>query len=62
MGWLAILTLEDEWRHDLSLPRVVYEYEDVFLDELSGLLTDPLPSDRKSVGNSTVTSQPSSLD
>ena len=25
-------------------------------------MTDPLPSDRKSVGNSTVTSQPSSLD
>ena len=25
-------------------------------------LTDPLPSDRKYVGNSTVTSQPSSLD
>ena len=25
-------------------------------------LTDPLPSDRKSAGNSTVTSQPSSLD
>ena len=26
------------------------------------LLTNPLPSDRKSAGNSTVTSQPSSLD
>ena len=26
------------------------------------LLTDPIPSDRKSVGNSIVTSQPSSLD
>ena len=25
-------------------------------------LTDPLPSDRKSIGNSTVTSQPSSFD
>ena len=37
MGWLASLTLEDEERLDLSLPRVVYEYEDVFLDELSGL-------------------------
>ena len=23
-------------RQDLGLPRVVYEYEDVFLDELSG--------------------------
>ena len=34
MGWLVNLTLEDEVRHDLSLPRVVCEYEDVFLDEL----------------------------
>ena len=30
MGWLAGLTLEDEVRRDLSLPRVVCEYEDVF--------------------------------
>ena len=37
MGWLAILTLEDEGRRDLSLPRVVCEYEDVFPDELLGL-------------------------
>ena len=37
MGWIASLTLEDEARHDLSLPRVVCEYEDVFSDELSGL-------------------------
>ena len=37
MGWLASLTLEDEGRLDLSLPRVVYEYDDVFSDELSGL-------------------------
>ena len=37
MGWLASLTLEDEVRQDLGLPRVVYEYEDVFPDELSGL-------------------------
>ena len=37
MGWLASLTLEDEGKQDLGLPRVVYEYEDVFLDELSGL-------------------------
>ena len=37
IGWLASLTLEDKVRQDLSLPRVVYEYEDVFLDELSGL-------------------------
>ena len=39
MGWLASLTIEDEARHDLSLPRVVCEYEDVFSDELSGLPT-----------------------
>ena len=37
MGCLASLTLEDEVRLNLSLPRVVYEYEDVFLDELPGL-------------------------
>ena len=37
MGWLASLTLEDEVRHDLSLPLVVCEYEDVFPDELPGL-------------------------
>ena len=37
MGWLASLTLEDEVRQDLSLPRVVCEYEDLFLDELPGL-------------------------
>ena len=37
MGWLASLTLEDERRRDLSLPRVVCEYEDVFPDELPGL-------------------------
>ena len=36
-GWLASLTLEDEVRPNLDLPRVVYEYEDVFPDELSGL-------------------------
>ena len=30
MGWLASLTLKDEMRQDLSLHRVVYEYEDVF--------------------------------
>ena len=41
-GWLASLTLEDEVRWDLSLPRVVYEYEYVFLDELPGL---PPPRD-----------------
>ena len=36
-GWLASLTPEDEVRQDVSLPRVVCEYEDVFLDELLGL-------------------------
>ena len=36
-GWLASLTLEDEMRPDLDLPRVVCEYEDVFPDELPGL-------------------------
>ena len=36
-GWLASLTLEDEERPDLDLPRVVCEYVDVFLDELPGL-------------------------
>ena len=30
MGWLSSLTLEDEVRQNLSLPRVVCEYEDVF--------------------------------
>ena len=29
-GWLASLTLEDEKRSDLDLPRVVCEYVDVF--------------------------------
>ena len=37
MGWLASLTLEDEGRLDLSLPRVVCEYDDVFTDKLPGL-------------------------
>ena len=37
MGWLASLTLKDEVRHDLSLPRVVCKYEDVYPDELPGL-------------------------
>ena len=31
-GWLASLTLEDEERPDLDLPRVVCEYVDVFPD------------------------------
>ena len=37
MGWLASLTLEDEVRQDLGLPRVVCDYEDVFPNELPGL-------------------------
>ena len=37
MGWLASLTLEDEVRQDLGLPLMVYEYEDVFPDELPEL-------------------------
>ena len=36
-GWLASLTLEDEGRPDLDLPRVVCEIVDVFPDELPGL-------------------------
>ena len=36
-SWLASLTLEDEERSDLDLPRVVCEYVDVFPDELPGL-------------------------
>ena len=36
-GWLASLTLEDQVRPDLDLPRVVCEYEDFFPDELPGL-------------------------
>ena len=37
MGLLASLTLENEARQKLSLPQVVCEYKDVFLDELLGL-------------------------
>ena len=36
-GWLASLSLEDEVRPDLDLPRVVCEYVDVYPDELPGL-------------------------
>ena len=36
-GWLVSLTLEDEVKPDLDLPRVVCEYVDVFSDELPGL-------------------------
>ena len=35
--WLASLTLENEERPDLDLPRVVYEYVDVFPDDLPEL-------------------------
>ena len=34
---MASLTLEDDLRQELGLPRVVCKYEDVFLKELSGL-------------------------
>ena len=37
MGWLVSLTLEDEARQELGLPRVVCEYEDIFSNELLGL-------------------------
>ena len=37
MGWLASLTMEDEVRQELGLPRVVCKYENIFLDELSRL-------------------------
>ena len=36
-GWLVNLTLEDEVRQELGVPRVVCEYTDVFLKELLGL-------------------------
>ena len=36
-GWLVSLTIEDEERPDLDLPRVVCEYVDVFPDELPRL-------------------------
>ena len=36
-GWLASLTLEDEVRPDLDLPRVVCEYVDVFFFQMSYL-------------------------
>ena len=36
-SWLARLTLEDEVRPDLDLPRLVCKYEDVFPDELPAL-------------------------
>ena len=36
-GWLASLTLKDEERPNLDIPRVICEYVDVFPDELPGL-------------------------
>ena len=36
-GCLVSLTLEVKVRQDLDLPQVIYEYEDVFPDELPGL-------------------------
>ncbi|XP_028101050.1 uncharacterized protein LOC114300363 [Camellia sinensis] len=36
-GWLASLVLEDKDRMELGLPRVMYEYIDVFPEELPGL-------------------------
>ena len=36
-GWLASLTLKDEEKPDLDLPRVICEYVDVFPNELPGL-------------------------
>ena len=41
-SWLASLTLEDEVRQDMSLPRVVCQYKDVFPNELPEL---PPPRD-----------------
>ena len=38
MGWLESLTLEDKVRQNLSLPRMVCKYEDVFPDELPNYL------------------------
>ena len=37
MGWLVSLTLEENGRLDLGLPRVVCEYEDIFSEELPRL-------------------------
>ena len=36
-SWLASLTLEDEVRQDMSLPRVVCEYEDIFFEQATGI-------------------------
>ena len=37
MSWLVSLTLDDEMRQELGLPRAVCEYEDFFPDELQEL-------------------------
>ena len=37
MGWLTSLTLENKARPQFSLTRVVFEYKDVFPDELPRL-------------------------
>ena len=37
MGWLVSLTLEDEVRQNLDLPRIICEHEYVFPNELLGL-------------------------
>ena len=37
MGWLVSLTLEEEARQELGLPRAVCEYEDFFPYELPRL-------------------------
>ena len=37
MRWLESLTLEDETRQELGLPRAFFEYKDVFSDELQRL-------------------------
>ena len=34
MGWLPSLTLEDEARQELGLPKAICVYEDIFPDEL----------------------------
>ena len=36
ISWLASLTLEEEERQELGLPRAVCEYENVFPNELPG--------------------------
>ena len=38
MGWLESLTLENEARQELSLPRVVCEYEDIWRTRRESLI------------------------